>query len=102
MAEPIEFCGSNTVFTPHPADEGKVKPMHGYTNGREVISCWKLSPEEAAEVASTGEVWVSIASGPNPPPIKLSGVALMQLLGEDGQPTPGYRSNGAHDEPDDA
>lgn len=56
--EIIKFEGMNCVFA-----EGQptYRPLPAYRNrDGVVISCWQLSPEELAEVARTGRLWVSV------------------------------------------
>lgn len=38
-----------------------------------VISCWKLTEEELAEINRTGRVWLTVV-GVSMPPVKLDGV----------------------------
>lgn len=47
MAEPVAMVGRLPVFM----------------DGRTVVSAWKLSPEELAEIQQTGVVFLSIMSG---------------------------------------
>lgn len=55
--EPVEFKGVNVVF-------GKGQPEYLPLPGKirengEVITCWKLSPEELKMVQETGCIWVA-------------------------------------------
>lgn len=56
MAEPVEFAGANVVFA---KDQPEFLPLpaHVAEDGA-VTSCWKLTPEELAEVQRTGCVYV--------------------------------------------
>lgn len=98
MADPIEFCGYNTVLNPAQGDEGSVRRMVGHkTIDGKVISCWKLTPEERAQVFETGEVWLSLACGDRVPPSYVSGLPMMLSYDQDtGLETSDYRSDGEH------
>lgn len=98
MADPIYFCGANVRLNPAQGDESRVRVMHAHQSpDGQVVSCWKLSPEEAAKVAETGEVWLSLACGGRIPPALVSGEPLMQAYDQDtGAPSSDYRSDGEH------
>jgi len=56
MAEPIEFAEANATFK---GDGTKrLKDLRCHIDGNVTISCWKLSPEEIAEIVKTGVVWL--------------------------------------------
>lgn len=64
MAEPIDFEGSTDHFGPPPGHEEDIGWLHCFRNGIVVVSAWKLSPEELAEVnANGGVVFMSVRSG---------------------------------------
>lgn len=97
MADPIDFAGSNANFKGPPGTEDVIGLMPVYTDGKEVISCWKMTEIERHRVFETGEVWFSSLSGGVVFPIKLSGLPLMFLIDTDtGLPMDGYRTDGAH------
>lgn len=50
-----------------------VSAMHVFSNGLTCTSCWVLSPEELAEVARTGCVFVTVLSGKSQPPVYVAG-----------------------------
>jgi hypothetical protein len=96
MADAIRFCGFNKRLNPAPGTEDTVKALHTHSNGREHISCWKLSPEELKHVTETGEVWLSVASGRTAPPVYVGGFPMMESRDMDtGEPTT-YYSDGRH------
>lgn len=64
--------GFEDEMEPLPAWKGEVRYQDG-TRQTEVISCWKLSPEEIEEVKKTGEVWLSI-HGEVVPPVRIDGI----------------------------
>lgn len=98
MAEPIDFFGSNAVYKPVPGDEAAISPLPSYSNGEEVITCWKLSDLEKKVVEETGEIWLSHLTWGRPfYPCKVSGTPLMYLFDKDTkQAIDGYRSDGNH------
>lgn len=52
-----------------PEGAENVSDLHTFTNGMCSVSCWQLSPEEIAEVARTGRVFLSVFSGRTQPPV---------------------------------
>lgn len=89
MALPADFAGANANVKPGEGTEDRVGPLPCfYSPGGEVISRWKLSEAERAEVARTGDMWISQMTFLHPlQPVMVSGVALMELRDADGQPT---------------
>lgn len=78
MAEPVGFEGANQVFA---APEGSTNciDLETHSDGQAVTSCWRLSPEELAEVARTGVVWLRVAMNGRTPPVYVSGEALLMI-----------------------
>lgn len=79
MAIPVSFAESNAVLVGSPEDRaaGTVLdlPIHRHQDldgNHHVISCWKLTPAEAAEIARTGRVWLR-SWGVTHPPICVQG-----------------------------
>lgn len=72
MGEPVEFAGANTLLGP-PNGAENIVAMHVFRNGTCCVSCWRLRPEEVAEVMRTGRVFVSVFAGPTQPPIFVGG-----------------------------
>lgn len=71
MADSIEFDGMNRRYETspvNPEEDGSLgdPPMFAYTNGVVAFTRWKLSAEELAEIAETGEVWLAVRSGKRP------------------------------------
>lgn len=96
MASPVDFFGNNAQLRPAPGDEDRVGVLPSFHGGQSYISCWKLSPEELAEVVRTGEVWIEVSAKQHPP-INVSGLPRMEARGEDGQSIPGYyKTDGSH------
>lgn len=56
MATPIDFPGANVVIA---KDQPEYLPLPALVAGDgTVVSCWRLTPEELAEVQRTGCVYV--------------------------------------------
>ena len=65
MGAPVDFPGANLTLQPPPGVES-VQPLRVFHNERCLVSCWELSPEELAEVARTGRVFLSVWGPPYP------------------------------------
>lgn len=62
MAKPISFLGANFIF---PSD-GKLlldQMIFRQPCGPANVSCWRLTPEELAEINRTGCVFLTVMSG---------------------------------------
>lgn len=95
MADPVAFAGHNKRFVAAP-EMTDTRTLHVYTNGVENISCWKLSPDELAIIARTGEVWMSIKSGEVLHPAYIGGAPMMEALDPDTNEQTTYYSDGRH------
>jgi hypothetical protein len=79
MAQPTAFPEANALLVGSPEDRaaGTVVdlPIHRHRDldgSHHVISCWVLTPDEAAEVAFSGVVWLR-SWGVTHPPILVTG-----------------------------
>lgn len=76
---PVSFDRETGYFDPPrdmPADECEPLPVYvgKMTDGRRVIiSCFKMTPEELAEVNRTGRVWL-IVQGRDMPVVSIDGL----------------------------
>lgn len=77
MATPVGFEGANKLYSGEAAD---VHDLEVFADDNQIISCWRLSPEELVEVAKTGVVWVSVW-GRTLYPIKADGIAPLTIEG---------------------
>ena len=76
MAHPVGFEGMNAVMiAPEDMD---CRDLPSFRDGKHIISCWQLSPEEIKAVAETGCIWLSIF-GKNTPPVLVSGTPLVEI-----------------------
>jgi hypothetical protein len=74
MAEPIGFPEANITLGPPPTFEADVVPLPvRRTCDGQLVSCWVLTPEEKAEIARTGKVWLSVWGGSSQPPVLVTG-----------------------------
>lgn len=69
MAEAVKFGGSNMVLHAPEGMEESCSDLHTFTNGNCSVSCWRLTPEELAEINRTGCVFLSIFSDRTQPPV---------------------------------
>ncbi len=71
--EPILFKGANVVYG---ASQPEYKPLVAERrpgNSGEIVTCWKLSPEELERVKETGVIWLSMLTFNQPlQPVLLS------------------------------
>lgn len=67
MAHAIEFTGVD-AHPDFPADAGYSRPLPIIEFERSSVSCWRLSPEELAEIARTGVIWVQTSLVSKAPP----------------------------------
>lgn len=77
MAEGVGFEGANVVYQAPPGDED-CYDLAVFSDGQCVVSCWRLTEEELAEVARTGVVWVKV-QGTALPPMLIHGEALVHI-----------------------
>lgn len=78
MAFASSFDESNEALDAPPGMSGMVEPLSVlrliYPNGMPfVLSCFKVTPEELAEINRTGRIWLGIM-GQTMPPAFVSGV----------------------------
>ena len=68
MAEPVRFSESNFVWRGWKGSDGEpdVGDLHAWSDGREQISCWRLSWRERLAVLFSGRVWLRVI-GRQPP-----------------------------------
>ncbi len=81
MAYGVNFTGSNvTLKAPHGRDD--VSDLHIFRNRGMVVSCWELEPEEIAEVAKTGRIFLSVM-GPTMAPSFVGTESVMRSFTAD-------------------
>lgn len=77
MTEGVGFEGANTVFY---GDGKTVRDLAVFADGQQIISAWRLTPDEIAEVQRTGVVWLSVM-GTALPPVLVSIKPLVEIDG---------------------
>jgi hypothetical protein len=71
--KPVKFKEQNQQLGPPPGmSEDECSPLPVFTDGKQCISCWELSPEEIEKVKRTGRIWLSVVSGQTQPPVWMS------------------------------
>lgn len=84
----VEFPEVNCHFTAPTGHEEEVNTLPAcvaevhYSDGtkqREVISCWAFDAHELAEIARTGQVWLSVW-GETIPPVCVHGIKPIESL----------------------
>ena len=74
MANAVGFEGANKVFHA-PKGMETCRDLQVFQSSEEIISCWRFSEDELAEINRTGVVWLSV-SGTVTPPVSVSGIAF--------------------------
>ena len=72
MGRPLDFPEANVVYWPPAGLEDDVVPLQVRRDDHCLVSCWKMSADELAEIARTGVVWLSVM-GTALPPVMVSG-----------------------------
>ena len=67
--KPIQFAEQNTIAG---SNQPNIEPLPCCILGGQVISCWKLTPEEIETIQRTGQIYVSVKSGENVFPMFLT------------------------------
>ncbi|MCB1516095.1 MAG: hypothetical protein KDJ19_00545 [Hyphomicrobiaceae bacterium] len=84
MAKAVGFEGASSIFRAPPGmAQDECYDLQAFSDGQQVISCWRLTAEELQEVQRTGVVWLSI-TGRTLSPVFVSGTALITI---DGRPS---------------
>ena len=70
MMTPIKFKEANVnLEKPQDMTDEECKSLAVYTDGRECISCWKMSFKERLSALIHGKVWLSVLSEQTQPPV---------------------------------
>lgn len=69
---PIKFPEANKNLTkPNDMTDSECRSLWVYTDGKQCISCWKLSWRQRIKALLFGKVWLSVLSGGTQPPVWL-------------------------------
>ena len=77
MTEGVGFEGANSVFY---GDGKTARDLAVFVDGKQIISAWRLTPDEIVEVQRTGVVWLSVR-GTALPPVLVSVEPLVTVDG---------------------
>lgn len=86
MAQSVGFEGADVLYLA-PDGDTSCTDLQTFCDGAQVISCWRLSSEELAEVARTGVVWLRVA-GTSVVPMHVSGTAEVLIDGHPAKAEP--------------
>lgn len=68
--KPIEFEQANkNLSRPDNMTDEECSSLRVYTDGRECISCWKMTFRQRLAALFFGKIWLSILSGYTQPPV---------------------------------
>lgn len=77
--KPIDFPQSTKVLQrPSTMTEQECQSLHVWNDGKQCVSCWKLSFKERMKVLFHGKVWLGVLSGKTQPPVFLSGESVFE------------------------
>lgn len=75
--KPIDFSQSTKVLQrPSTMTESECQSLPVWNDGKQCVSCWKLSFKERIKVLFHGKVWLGVLSGKTQPPVFLSGESV--------------------------
>lgn len=66
MAEPIPFREANSNFVA-PAGDKECCELPAFRDGSQIVSKWKLTTAEIAEIQRTGVIWLGVQGSSQPP-----------------------------------
>jgi hypothetical protein len=69
MSQPVRFREANLILGPPEGSEDAVVPMPVRRLEGNLVSCWRMSPAELAEIQRTGCVWLSVWGRETQPPV---------------------------------
>ena len=68
--KPIKFEQANkNLLKPESMTDEECSSLWVYNDGRECISCWRLTWKERIKALLFGRVWLSVLSGRTQPPV---------------------------------
>lgn len=72
--KPIEFEQATKILSaPGGMTPGECGSLPVWSDGKELISCWRPSFKERLRILFTGKVWLSVLGGQTQPPVFLTG-----------------------------
>lgn len=83
MALPVGFEGANFVMlAPASMTPDECSDLPVFRDPQQIISCWRLSPDEIETINATGVIWLAII-GPGMPPVRVAATGIIQTDGRD-------------------
>lgn len=73
MGLPAAFPEANLTLVAAPGDEEQVGPLPVRRADGAIVSCWRLDPDELAEILVSGCVWLSVLAPVTAPPVMVTG-----------------------------
>lgn len=71
--KPIKFKEANkTLLKPESMTDEECSSLTVFSDGRECVSCWKLSWRERLSALLFGKMWLGVLSGSTQPPVWLA------------------------------
>lgn len=68
--KPIKFDEANkNLLKPQNMTDEECSNLWVFTDGRQCISCWKMSLKQRLSALIHGKVWLSVCSGQTQPPV---------------------------------
>ena len=88
MADPVGFEGANGIMMrPPDMTPEECRDLTVWRDGKQIISCWRLTEDELKTVRETGVVWLSIL-GNAMPPVCIAGKDMLQIHGREPKAEP--------------
>lgn len=70
--KPIKFAQANkNLMKPANMTDEECSSLWVYTDGKQCVSCWKMSWRQRIKALIYGKVWLSVLSGQTQPPVWL-------------------------------
>lgn len=73
MALPVTFREANAILGPPAGEEEGVVPLPILRKDGRLVSCWRPSAAELAEILRTGRIWLSVWGDRTQPPVHVAG-----------------------------
>lgn len=83
MATSIKFEGCNCTLAAPPKIlglKGAPGKTDAFSDGKKIVTCWRLSADELVEIAQTGLVWL-VSHGQDMPTTFVSGKSVLTIKG---------------------
>lgn len=65
--KPIDFFQSNVTLT----GKGEIRDLPAYSDGKYIVSCWKMNLKERLNALLFGRTWLIVKSSTTQPPVKI-------------------------------